>query len=297
MLSIAASRKKRLASDLGLGMSMQIFYESTLAAVSRRAAELIVEQLQRKPDLILCGAAGETPTKTYQLLAEKRLVRPELFERLRVVKLDEWVGLNPNSPATCEFHLRKHLLDPLDITDDRYLGFRSDCVDPQADSARVAAALIQSGPIDLCLLGLGVNGHIGLNEPADFISPRAHVVTLHNSTRNHSMLRQSLQEVRLGMTLGMAEIMSSQRILLIVSGERKQQAMRQLLEERIDADFPASLLWLHPNVTCLCDREAAPAIANDPHALPGQPHFVRSAHLVSPGPTGCSTEKSVAGVQ
>src|SRR5687767_12343628 len=135
--------------------------------MSRRAAEFIVAEIRARPDLLLCTATGSSPTRTYELLAEHHLREPALFGRLRVIKLDEWGGLPPDDPGTCEAYLRRHLIEPLQISPDRYHTFRGDAPDPEAECRAVQRTLRDHGPVDLCILGLGINGHVGFNEPAD----------------------------------------------------------------------------------------------------------------------------------
>src|SRR4029079_13542626 len=103
-----------------------------------------------------CAASGRTPTRTYELLARRRGDEPALFQRLRVIKLDEWEGLAMDDPGSCELHLRRHLLDPLEVPPERYTGFRGDAIAPEAECAHIAGVLEERGPIGLCVLGLGV---------------------------------------------------------------------------------------------------------------------------------------------
>jgi len=226
-------------------------------AMSRRAADFIVEQIRSKPDLLMCVATGSSPKRAYELLAGKRRDEPQLFERLRVLKLDEWGGLPPNHPGTCEMYVRRLLIEPLGISAERYLTFRGDAADPVAERGRVCEMLRQHGPIDLCVLGLGLNGHLGMNEPADELTPGPHVAPLSAETARHSMIRNANPPVRFGLTLGMGDLLRSRLILLLVNGAAKRDALRRLMSGRVTTQFPASLLWLHGGVTCLCDREAA----------------------------------------
>lgn len=225
-------------------------------ALSRAAAALIRERVARKPDLLLCAATGETPTRTYAHLAET----PGPFADLRIVKLDEWGGLAMSDPATCEQYLRAHVLGPLGVRPDRYLGVRSDAEDAHAECGAMQVHLDAAGPIDICLLGLGLNGHLALNEPAAALEPDFHVARLAETSRKHPMLVQATGPVRYGLTLGMAGIMQARLALLLVSGARKRQPLRRLLERKVTPRFPASFLWLHPNAVCLCDDVAAKAM-------------------------------------
>ena len=178
-----------------------------------------------------------------------------------MLQIDEWGGLTPGDPATCEADLRTKVLEPLGITRNRYQGFRTDATDPEAECARIARWLAANGPIDVCILGLGGNGHVAMNEPAEAMVPHAHVAELAKSSRNHAMLKHLAKKPRYGFTLGMADILCSRRILLLVNGKRKRSALKRLMRPRVTPRFPASFLWLHPDATVLCDREAAAAFS------------------------------------
>jgi putative deaminase/isomerase len=228
-------------------------------ALARRAANAIVDAVRGQPDLLLCLASGSTPTRTYDLVGLRGRDEPALFERVRVLKLDEWAGLDMDDPSTCEVHLRQHLLDPLGIPPERYVGFRGDAIALEAECAHIATVLEEQGPIDLCVLGLGLNGHLGLNEPGPELHPGPHVAPLSRTSLDHPMVRRARAHIRHGVTLGMGDILRSRKVLLLVSGAHKREAMARLRDPRVSTSFPASLLWLHGDVTCLCDREAAEA--------------------------------------
>ncbi len=236
---------------------MRIVVAEDYEDMSRQAAELVVDDLRRSPSLLLCAATGSSPTRAYELLAERRHEAPGLFEALRVVKLDEWGGLGPDAKGSCDEYLRRLLIGPLGIPDERYLSLRGDADDPKAECQRVAGLLEDRGPIDMCVLGLGLNGHLGFNEPADEIEPHAHVATLSETSLSHAMVRDVEGDLRYGLTLGLADIVRSKQVLLLVNGSRKRDAMRQLRERRVSTRFPASFLWLHPNAVCLCDAASA----------------------------------------
>ena len=125
----------------------------------------------------------------------------------------------------------------------------------------MARWLQANGPIDLCILGLGTNGHVAMNEPALAIVAHTHTARLAASSRRHALLRHLPKKPTDGMTLGMGEILWSRKILLLVSGRGKRAALEKLAEPNVTTRFPASLLWLHPDATVLCDRAAAGGIA------------------------------------
>jgi galactosamine-6-phosphate isomerase len=235
---------------------MNLLRHDNHEALSRDAADFIHEALSLKPDLLLCTATGATPTRTYQLLIERYLVAPRTFDSLRVLKLDEWIGLRMAEEGSCEHYLQTHLIHPLQVTPDRYAGFDAAASDRSAECARITEWLAAHGPIDLCVLGIGTNGHIALNEPAPALDPHIHVATLAETTRRHSMFAAVRSAPTHGYTLGMAEIMSASRILLLISGVTKRAALQRLLSRVVTTEFPASLLWLHPNCTVLFDADA-----------------------------------------
>jgi galactosamine-6-phosphate isomerase len=179
---------------------------------------------------------------------------------MRVLQIDEWGGLSPRNPASCHADIEEKLLKPLGIERSRFCGFRGLAPDARAECRRVARWLQRNGPIDLCLLGLGANGHLALDEPGNALIPHAHVARLARTSRNHSMLTGLNRKPRFGLTLGLADILSSRKILLLVSGTHKRAALKRAFQSQVTTWFPASFLWLHPDVTLICDRSAAGAL-------------------------------------
>jgi len=236
---------------------MKITILDTPEEVSQTASALILRQLEINPDLLLCAATGNTPSGTYACLAEEYQRRPGRFANLRILKLDEWGGLAMTDPGSCEYYLRNRLVDPLQITGLRYMGFHSNPEDAAGECRRIQAELSASGPIDCCVLGLGVNGHIGFNEPAAFLEPGCHVARLASTTLQHTMVDAMESRPSYGLTLGMADILQARMILLLISGTAKKEITREWLSRRVTPELPASFLWLHGNVCCLLDKAAA----------------------------------------
>ncbi len=231
------------------------------SSMSRSAARLVMQRIAAKPDLLICLATGHSPTGLYQHLVRASQRDPRLFRAIRVIKLDEWHGLPPDNPATCEAYLQEHFVGPLRIDPRRYTAFRSDARNAEAECRRISRRLDAIGPIDLAILGLGRNGHLGLNEPGGFLHSDAHVAKLARLTLRHEMLKDVGRPVKRGMTLGMGQLMAAQEILLLVCGPNKRIAMQQLRSCEISTHWPASLLHLHPKVTCIwCPASVWPAI-------------------------------------
>jgi galactosamine-6-phosphate isomerase len=239
---------------------MQIERAGSYEEMSRRAARQIQRALRRKPDLLIGLATGATPTRTYELLAAAREAEPSRFRHLRVVKLDEWLGLPLGHPGSCESDLRRKVLGPLAVSRSRYRGFASRPRDPHAESRKLGRWLARHGPLDLCVLGLGTNGHLLMNEPGPALDPAPHVARLAPSTRRHSMLASTRVPPARGLTVGLGDILRAREVLLLISGSHKAAAFREMLARRVSTRCPASFLWLHPAATVHCDREAGRAL-------------------------------------
>lgn len=237
---------------------MKVIVTADYTAMSATAAGHIVEHVQTQPDLLLCAASGETPAHTYALLHS----HADRFRHVRVLKLDEWGGLAMDDPGTCEETLQRQLIRPLAVSPDRFHGFASDSADPPAECRRLQQWLREHGPIDLCILGLGANGHLAFNEPAPSLQPFSHVAELAACSQRHAMTELARRKPAYGMTIGIADILASRHILLLVSGIHKRDLFCELLSQRIDTQVPASFLWLHQNVTCICDTDVADGIVN-----------------------------------
>ena len=239
----------------------RLVIEDDHEAMSRRAATELSAALRAKPDLLLCVASGATPARAYDLFAEEARERPEAFRRLRVLRLDEWGGLAADDPGSSEAQIRRQLVEPLGLPAERYFAFRGDAADPEAECARIRRVVEEQGPIDVSVLGLGLNGHLGFNEPAAELQPHAHVAELSRTSREHSMLASARAVPEYGLTLGMADLMCSRRVLLVVSGAHKREVLARLWHGGLTTSLPASLLRMHPDTLCLCDRAAAEGLA------------------------------------
>jgi galactosamine-6-phosphate isomerase len=222
--------------------------------LSTAAAAQVISAVTAKSDSLICAAAGSSPAGVYRELVREAQSRTALFGKLRVVKLDEWLGLPPDDPAACEFFLKRSLIDPLAISRERYIAFDAQTDDPARECGRVQAELDRQGPIDLCVLGFGRNGHVGLNEPGVSAKSHCHVATLSVETLGHAMLSASKASPTHGMTLGIADLLAARKILLLVTGAGKEQALAKFLEGTSTPEVPASLLWPHPALEIFLDE-------------------------------------------
>lgn len=238
---------------------MKIIAVADKEEMSRKAAQAIIDLIHEKPAAVIGLATGGTPEGTYQVLAEDRREYGTSYREVRSVNLDEYAGLRPDDPNSYHTYMENHLFRYVDIpSDQRFLpdGNAASLVEGRAGYDRLIDKL---GGIDLQLLGIGRNGHIGFNEPGTPFDIGTHVVTLTESTRQaNARFFGSMQEVpEQAVTMGIGTIVKSKAILLLASGQSKAEAMSRLLSvSEPDIDFPASALVNHPNVTVIADAAA-----------------------------------------
>jgi galactosamine-6-phosphate isomerase len=223
--------------------------------LSQISAKVMLECIQNKPDALFCLATGSSPARAYEIFIE--LVNKEQIstQQLRILKLDEWWKINENDPSTCETFIQTRIIKPLNIPSENYISFNSDALDATTECNRIAQLIKDQGPIDLCILGIGKNGHLGLNEPGDSLLPFCHPVELSEKTKTHAMLEKTSTKVDYGMTIGMADIIASEKVLFIASGEEKKTSFNTFLKAEVRTDLPASILWLHPSTLCVYESK------------------------------------------
>jgi len=222
--------------------------------LSEFAASIIMYNLKTTDGLLMCTATGNSTTLTYRKLVEKK----KHFEAdtLRILKLDEWGGIPMTDPQSCEVYLQEKLVKPLEIPEENYIAFQSDSEAPAGECLRIQEYIDEQGPIDLCIVGIGLNGHVAFNEPAGFLQPNCHVQELSEKSLSHPMAVDMGTKPAYGLTLGMVDILNSKQLILLIHGLNKAEITREFMTKKITTSLPASLLWLHPNALCLCDKEA-----------------------------------------
>ena len=221
--------------------------------VSAYLARMLTSQIQVTPDSRIILASGGTPSLAYEITGEQLLGVDT--SRVTIIKLDEWVGLPETSGSSCEYQLTHEVIKPWGIEPHHYISFNGSASDILSEALRVKSRLSACQPAHLCVLGIGLNGHIGFLEPSPSLPHRSSVVPLHAMSKNHSMVKNQY-EVSLGITIGIGDIMECEKVVLVATGEHKQQILARLLESDISTSLPASLLKLHPNVELIVDDSA-----------------------------------------
>jgi glucosamine-6-phosphate deaminase len=239
---------------------MVIRIERDHEAVTRTAADVVSSAMIRCPSLRLGLAAGTTPLGLYQELVHRHRAGQLDCSRVVVFSLDEYLGLPPEHVASFHAFFHRHLLDQANFDPGHvHLMKGAPQDDPAAYCADYEQAIRDAGGIDLQILGLGLNGHLGFNEPGSGLAVRTRTVLLSDETRTalkagagyHEDLPDS------AMTLGLGTIREARTLLLLASGTDKAAPLAQALEGPVTASLPASVLQCHPNALVLCDEEAA----------------------------------------
>jgi len=237
---------------------MEIHIEENFDALSRKAAEDLVQSLKDVKEPVVCFASGDSPTGLYKVLLELSKKKKLNTKDWYFIGLDEWGSMNGNDEGSCRYYLNKQLFVPLKVKEDRICFFDGRAKDPQQECLQVENFIREHGGIDCAVVGLGMNGHIGMNEPGTSHYSRSHVAELHPLTQKTGQKYfNEEQDLSTGLTLGLGTLMESQHIILLVSGANKAEIVKKVLEDEISEDLPASLLRHHPRFSIYLDSEAA----------------------------------------
>ena len=237
---------------------MQIFVSETYEALSRRAVIHLVEYVKDIDHPLICMASGDSPAGLYKVIVE--MVQQNLLDisGWYFVGLDEWAGMNGDDEGSCRFHLNNQFFHPLQIAEDRICFFDGKENDMQQECKRIEDFIHQHGGIDIAIVGLGMNGHIGMNEPGVPMSLRSHIAEIDPLTQQVGQKYfKKEQKLSHGLTLGMATIMEAKEIMLVVNGAHKAEIVKQAVEGEISEQLPASYLRNHIGLSVYLDKNAA----------------------------------------
>lgn len=228
--------------------------------VARELATRIVDALEDKPSLVLGLPTGRTPLLLYEQLVRLASEARADFSQVTTFNLDEFLGVPASHPGSYRSFMQRHFLDHVDIDPSRIHFLNGVAADPMEECCRYEKAIDDAGGLDLLILGIGTNGHIGFNEPADALTARTHRVTLKPETRrsNAALFGGDPNDVPAeALSMGMGTILDAKSVVLLATGERKASCVEQLVMGPITTQLPASFLQLHPNVEILLDSAAA----------------------------------------
>ena len=237
---------------------MKIYVADDYKGMSRKAASLIAAQVNLKPNSVLGLATGSTPVGMYEQLVAWHKAGELDFSAVRTANLDEYVGLAPDHDQSYRYFMNHNLFDHVNIDKENTHVPNGLADDPAAECVRYDRVVEEMGGVDIQVLGMGHNGHIGFNEPCDHFPLGTNLVDLQESTINaNARFFASRDEVpRQAMTMGIRTIMMARKILVVVSGEDKADIVQKAFTGPVTPHVPASVLQLHSDVVLVGDRAA-----------------------------------------
>lgn len=240
-------------------MTLKVFDD--VDQLAQAAAEEILEIVKVKPNALLCLATGSSPIPTYRQLVYKGLREKIDFTKVHFIGLDEWVGIEPTNPGSCHYFLQQNLFKPLQIMEGQIHLFNA-MADLTRECDVMDKKIIEWGGIDLMVAGMGMNGHVGFNEPGTPPDLYSHVIRLDSTTITVGQKYFEGQTVlNKGITLGMKHFFDSGAVLMIVAGNSKSTIVKRTVNDKASMELPATYIRKHKNGTLLIDTDAAAQLA------------------------------------
>lgn len=243
---------------------MQIVILNQPADVAAYGAEIFKQQIRRKPHSVLGLATGSTPLTLYNQLIDANQTGEISFKFAATFNLDEYLGLQGEHPQSYRYFMDNTLFNHIDIDKSQTAVPQGNAQNPLQACRDYEAQIQAKGGIDLQLLGIGRNGHIGFNEPSSGLRSRTRVKTLTPATiaDNARFFADGEYQPRLSITMGIGTILEAKKILLLATGASKAEAIQATVEGPLSAACPASALQMHENAVIVVDEAAAAALAN-----------------------------------
>jgi len=237
-------------------MEMAIF--SDYDSLSNEVAKEIMDLVTQKPSAMLCMASGDSPRLACSKVVEIANREKVDFSKIQFVGLDEWVGIPPTNSGSCHYFFNTFLLQPLVSPPGSVHLFNALSRDLSEECKKMDEFIFSNGPIDLMIVGIGMNGHIGFNEPGVSFEKYSHVAQLDQTTTSVGQKYfESSMELKQGITLGLQHLMASKKLILIANGKKKSTVIQRAVEGEVSNTFPASIIQLHSNCEVMVDEDAA----------------------------------------
>lgn len=235
---------------------MQLSIHATYEEMSQKAAEAVIRLAETLTEPLVCFPSGNTPVLFLKYLVDHFKEKHEA-PNWYFIGLDEWLGVPPTEKGSCRQFMDEHFFQPLSIPENRIFFFDGLAPDPQAECRKAEQWIDIRGNIRICVLGLGQNGHLGLNEPGSDFGLKTQVINLAESTKASGQNYFSqVRELNSGITLGLETIMNSSTVFLLVNGSKKVAILQQVLEGTVTPEIPATILKDHPDCWIYLDEAA-----------------------------------------
>ncbi len=226
--------------------------------LSSKAADIVAEQVKQNPNCVLGLATGSTPIGTYQALIQKEKAGEISFENVTSFNLDEYYPISADNSQSYHYFMNENLFSHISIKKENTHILDGSCEDVAKECAQFEEMIKQAGGIDLQILGIGENGHIGFNEPDEYLQLKTHLTDLTQNTIDvNSRFFDKIEDVPTqAITMGIGTIFNARKIIILASGKNKHNIICNLLGGEISSSNPSSLLHLHENVVLICDKPA-----------------------------------------
>jgi glucosamine-6-phosphate deaminase len=243
---------------------MKVVIQDDAPAVARYGADIFREQLQKQPASVFGLATGSTPLSLYRELINSTRRGEISFSKVRSFNLDEYMDLAPQHPQSYRAFMDRELFNQIDIDTANTMVPPGDAANPLTACSEYENAIAAAGGIDIQLLGIGRNGHIGFNEPTSCLASRTRVKTLTRQTidDNARFFDAGEFQPQLSITMGIGTIMEAKLVMLLATGKSKANAIKDMVEGPVSAWCPASALQMHPSTVVIVDEEAASELSD-----------------------------------
>jgi galactosamine-6-phosphate isomerase len=242
---------------------MKVVVSHSYEAMSKEALCNILEIIKDRPNPVICTASGDSPAGLYKELVEIVSKNQIDVSNWHFIGLDEWAGMNGNDNGSCRYHLNQQLYNPLKISEEQICFFDGRANSLEDECSKIENHIKHSGGIDVAIVGLGINGHVGMNEPGTSPLLKSHVADIDPLTQQVGQ-KYFKEQVSLekGLTLGIASMMEARNVVLVVSGSKKAEILQHVLEGEISEQIPASLLRNHQSFFVFADKAAGLFLAH-----------------------------------
>ncbi len=236
---------------------MQIIRFKNYEELSDHTAKFVVDAIKNKPNLVLCMASGSTPALTCDLLVQKVKDEQVDYSKFTFLGLDEWVGLPPTNTGSCHYFFHKKIFEPLQLSSSQYFLFNAMADDLKNECFKMDKVIADKGGIDIMIVGIGMNGHIGFNEPGTSFAALSHVAELEEITKSVGQ-KYFDGPVKLGkgITIGFGHLMNTKKVFLMANSSKKAEVIKKAIEGPVTENFPASIMQKHANGFVLIDEGA-----------------------------------------
>lgn len=235
---------------------MEIKKFKDLKELSNEVADYIISIVKAKPNATLVLTSGDTPKMAYQLIAKK--ANKNDFKKVTIIGLDEWVGISPKSEGSCRYIVEENLLKPLEINHSNYTFFDSLTKDLDSECKRIDNLIFEKGGLDFILVGIGLNGHLGLNEPGTSFESNCLVTDLEEITVvTGQKYFSSSTPLTKGITVGLKHLLEAKVAMIMASGEKKAEIIKRTVLDQINESLPSTCIRKHQNGLLWIDQAAA----------------------------------------